>query len=131
MTGHCADYNTPAPRLPDSRGELAQLGERWLCKPEVTGSNPVFSTMKNTQVTIKNGDENIYRYRVVIYRDEDDVFIAKCPALPGCVTDGATFEEALEMIKDAVRVYIGSKIELGESLPQEDDVFEGVVSVSL
>ena len=86
---------------------------------------------KTTRVTIRNGNENIYHYRVVIYRDEDGVYIAECPALQGCVTDGATFEEALEMIKDAVRVYVGSKLELGESLPLEEDVFEGVVSVTL
>jgi len=87
--------------------------------------------MRNKKITIVDNDENTYRYRVVIHRDEDGVFIAECPALQGCVTDGATFEEALEMIKDAVRVYVRSLVELGDPLPRDEDVFQGVVSVSL
>ncbi len=57
-----------------------------------------------------------FRYRVIIHRDEDDVFIAECPALPGCVTDGATFEEALAMVKDAIHVYVAAKMDLGEAI---------------
>jgi len=53
-------------------------------------------------------DNGRFRFRVSIHRDEDDVYIAECPALPGCVTDGETFEEALMMIKDAIRVYVAS-----------------------
>ena len=87
--------------------------------------------MKNKSITLENNTEHQYRYRVVIYRDADGVYIAECPALEGCVTDGATFEEALVQIKDAVRVYVGSLIELGRPIPQEEDVFEGVVSVTL
>ncbi len=82
-------------------------------------------------VTIITDNNTTYRYRIVIHQDEDNVFIAECPALPGCVTDGATFEEALSMIKDAIRVYIGSKLELGEHIPVEKDVFEGYVSIAL
>jgi len=87
------------------------------------------SAERNISVASTNGQ--FYRYRVVIHRDEDDVYIAECPALPGCVTDGATFEEALEMVKDAIRVYIGSKIELGESVPREEEIFGGYVTVAV
>ena len=83
------------------------------------------------EVTVITDSNTTFRYRVVIRCDEDNVYIAECPALPGCVTDGATFEEALAMIKDAVRVYIGSKIELGEPVPTEKNVIEGYVSVAL
>lgn len=81
-------------------------------------------------VTIITDNKSMNQYRIVIRQDEDDVFIAECPALPGCVTDGATFEEALSMIKDAIRVYIASKLELGEPIPKEKEVFEGYVSVA-
>ena len=37
------------------------------------------------------------KYRVVIQQDEDGVYVAEVPALPGCVTQGATREEAVEM----------------------------------
>jgi antitoxin HicB len=86
-------------------------------------------TERDISVASSNGRP--YRFRVVIHRDEDDVYIAECPALPGCMTDGETFEEALEMIKDAIRVYIGSKIELGESIPVDEEVFDGYVTVAV
>lgn len=41
------------------------------------------------------------KYRVLIQQDEDGVFVAKCPFLPGCVSQGKTQEEALANIKDA------------------------------
>lgn len=89
------------------------------------------NNMKNRKITIVNNDENIYRYRVVIYRDEDDVYIAECPGLEGCITDGATFEEAYENIKDAVSCYINALLELGKPIPGEREIFSGVVSETL
>ncbi len=47
-------------------------------------------------------------FRVVIEQDEDGAFVAECPALPGCVTQGATRSEALANIKDAIAGYIES-----------------------
>jgi len=72
--------------------------------------------MKTKEVTIDNGDNNTRQFRVVIYRDEDDVYIAECPALEGCMTDGATFEEAYENIKDAVYCHVSSLKKLGLSV---------------
>jgi len=86
---------------------------------------------KTRQVAVRNGNENIYHYRVVIYRDEDDVYIAECPALEGCMTDGATFEEASEGIKDAVACHVSALKKLGKPIPLEQDLFAGVVSVAV
>lgn len=47
-------------------------------------------------------------FRVVIEQDEDGAFVAECPALPGCVSQGATRSEALGNIKDAIVGYIES-----------------------
>ena len=43
------------------------------------------------------------KFVVTIDRDEDGVYIVECPAIPGCVSQGRTHEEALENIKDAIR----------------------------
>ncbi len=43
------------------------------------------------------------RFTVTIEKDEDGVFVAECPAIPGCVSQGKTEKEALENIKDAIR----------------------------
>jgi predicted RNase H-like HicB family nuclease len=42
------------------------------------------------------------RFSVTIDRDEDGIWVVECPAIPGCVTQGQTKEEALENIRDAI-----------------------------
>ncbi|MGC1619042.1 MAG: type II toxin-antitoxin system HicB family antitoxin [Candidatus Acidiferrum sp.] len=59
---------------------------------------------------------------VVIEGDADGYFVS-CPALQGCYSQGDTYEEAIENIKDAVRLHIEDRIADGEEIPQ--------VSVSL
>lgn len=56
--------------------------------------------------------------RVLIEMDEDGVFIAECPALPGCVSQGKTRSEALANIKDAIAGYVASLKKHGEPIPQ-------------
>ncbi len=54
------------------------------------------------------------KFRILIEEDEDGVFVAECPSLPGCVSQGMTRSEALENIKDAIQGYL-------ESLKKHDD----------
>jgi predicted RNase H-like HicB family nuclease len=42
------------------------------------------------------------KFPTVIYQDEDEAWIVECPAIPGCVSQGRTREEAMENIKDAI-----------------------------
>lgn len=48
------------------------------------------------------------QFRVLIEQDEDGVFVAECPNLPGCVSQGSTRDEAVENIKDAIAEYLES-----------------------
>ncbi len=48
------------------------------------------------------------KYRVLIEPDEDGVFVAQCPSLPGCVSEGKTREEAVKNIQEAIEGYIES-----------------------
>ncbi|MFO7650677.1 MAG: type II toxin-antitoxin system HicB family antitoxin, partial [bacterium] len=48
------------------------------------------------------------KYRVVIEVDEDGAFVAQCPTLPGCVSQGKTRTEALANIQDAIKGYLAS-----------------------
>ena len=57
------------------------------------------------------------KYRVVIEADEDGVFIAECPALPGCISQGKTRDEALVNIKDAMTGNLASLKKHGEPVP--------------
>lgn len=59
---------------------------------------------------------------IVVEADADGYFVS-CPALQGCYSQGDTYEEAVENIKDAIRLHIEDRLADGEEIPQ--------VSVSL
>jgi predicted RNase H-like HicB family nuclease len=56
------------------------------------------------------------KFVVTIDRDEDGVFVAECPAIPGCVSQGKTEAEALTNIQDAIRECLDVRAELGMPL---------------
>ena len=58
-------------------------------------------------------------FNVTIDRDEDGVFVVECPAIPGCVSQGKTKEEALENIKDAITLCLQVRSEKGMPLTIE------------
>jgi predicted RNase H-like HicB family nuclease len=60
-----------------------------------------------------------YEFTVVVERDEDGRYLAICPALPGCYTDGETLEEAQELIKDAIKLHIEDRLDSGEPIYPE------------
>lgn len=59
------------------------------------------------------------KFNVTIDRDEDGVWIVECPAIPGCVSQGKTKEDALENIKEAIRVCLDVRSEQGLPLTIE------------
>jgi len=62
------------------------------------------------------GEKKNYELQVVIEQDEDGVYIASCPALQGCYTQGDTFEEAIENIKDAIKMCLEELREEGKKI---------------
>jgi len=44
--------------------------------------------------------------QIIIYRGEDNYWVAECPSLPGCITQGRTKKDAVENMKEAIEVYI-------------------------
>ncbi len=58
-------------------------------------------------------------FNVTVDRDEDAVWIIECPAIPGCVSQGSTKEEAIENIKDAIRLCLQVRAEKGYPLTIE------------
>ena len=50
---------------------------------------------------------------ITIYPDEDGVFIAECPSIPGCVSQGKTEHEAEENIREAIKECLVVRSELG------------------
>ena len=60
----------------------------------------------------------MYKYEVIIYwSDEDQVFIAELPELPGCMAHGESHELALKNAQEAIQLWIDTANEFGEPVP--------------
>lgn len=69
------------------------------------------------------------KYRVLLEQDEDGVFVAEVPSLPGCVSLGATRSEALTNVQEAIEGYLESLRAHGEPIPPP--IEEEVVDVAV
>ncbi len=59
------------------------------------------------------------RYEIILYwSNEDGLFIAEVPELPGCMAHGATREEALSQVSEAMQLWIDTARECGDSVPE-------------
>ena len=67
---------------------------------------------------------------IVIEADADGYFVS-CPVLQGCFSQGETYEEAVENIKDAIRLHIEDRIADGEEIPQRVSVSLSTVEVAV
>jgi predicted RNase H-like HicB family nuclease len=69
------------------------------------------------------------KFRVLIEQDEDGVFVAEVPALPGCISQGQTRSEALENAHEAIEAFLESLKANGEPVPPS--IGEEVVEVDV
>lgn len=61
----------------------------------------------------------MHKYEIIIWwSDEDKVFVAQVPELPGCMAHGDTQEEALIQINAAMQFWVETAKELGRPIPQ-------------
>ena len=56
------------------------------------------------------------KFLTTLERDEDGVWIAECPSIPGCVSQGETRQEALDNIRDAIAACLEVRADLGMPL---------------
>ena len=64
------------------------------------------------------------KFNVTVDRDEDGVWIVECPAIPGCVSQGETREQALDNIKEAIAICLEVRAEKGLPLTIETQQIE-------
>ena len=60
------------------------------------------------------------KYTVVLQRESDGGFSAYVPALPGCVSQGDSRDDALANIREAIDLYVEDCIESGDPVPEEN-----------
>jgi predicted RNase H-like HicB family nuclease len=58
-------------------------------------------------------------YTVILEREADGGYVAKVPALPGCVSQGDTRDAALRNIREAIELHIEDCRDAGDSVPRE------------
>jgi len=64
------------------------------------------------------------KFIITIFRDEDGVFIAECPSIPGCVSQGKTEQEAKDNIREAIKECLDVRAEKGMPLTVATDQVE-------
>ena len=69
----------------------------------------------------KNIKKKVYNYTVIFEPAEEGGYVVYVPALPGCASQGDTFEEAEIMAKDAIEGYLKVLKDLNEEIPVEPD----------
>ncbi len=67
------------------------------------------------------------KFLVTLYQDEDGVFVAECPSIPGCVSQGRTEAEAEENIREAIQQCLEVRAEKGMPLTVQTRQVEVVV----
>ncbi len=70
-------------------------------------------------------------FTVVYEEAEEGGYIARVPALPGCMTQGETLKQAESMVRDAIKAYCASLKIHGEPVPQEGPEIIGTISIPL
>ena len=69
------------------------------------------------------------KYRILIEQDEDRVFIAECPSLPGCISQGKSRRQALTNIQHAIHGYLRSLKKHKEPIPP--GITEEIIDVAI
>lgn len=76
--------------------------------------------------------QSVFRYTAVFEQAQEGGYTVTVPKLPGLVTEGDTFEEATEMVQDAIKGYIQVLQEAGEPIPDPDtSSFSAPIDVSI
>ncbi len=61
-------------------------------------------------------------FQVIIEQDEAGYFVAECPALKACYTQGKTYEEVLENIKDVIALCLEELRKQGKRIPRQPEI---------
>ncbi len=75
--------------------------------------------------------QTILKYDVVFEEQKEGGYTVTVPSLPGCISEGDTFEEAKTNIEDAIKLYLEDIVADGEEIPIEKTLFVGEVKITL
>ena len=70
-----------------------------------------------------------YNYKILLNKEEDGGYMVTVPALPGCITQGDTIDEALAMAKEAIELYVEELQSRGEPIPDNSYTLEYLINL--
>lgn len=73
----------------------------------------------------------IYKFPVIIEKDEGGLYVADCPDLQGCHAQGETIEEAITNIRDAIKLHLKILKEEKQDIPRVEAVSMTALEVSI
>lgn len=73
----------------------------------------------------------IYKFPVIIEKDEDGLYVADCPDLQGCHSQGESIEEAITNIRDAIKLHLKILKEDKQDIPRLEPVSMTSLEVSI
>ena len=79
--------------------------------------------------TVGGDNMKTLRYRILLREEPEGGYTVIVPSLPGCITYGDTIEEAIEMAKEAIELYIESLKEHGDEIPTDERILEYTLTV--
>ncbi len=71
----------------------------------------------------------LLNYRVLFRKEPEGGYTVTVPSLPGCITYGENIDNAVEMVREAIALYVADLKERGEEVPTDDDTFEYTLTV--
>jgi len=71
----------------------------------------------------------MYTYKIHLHKEEEGGFTVIVPALPGCITYGENVDEAIDMAKEAIQLYLEDLKERGETIPDDSNTLEYSLNV--
>lgn len=66
----------------------------------------------------------MYTYKIHLHKEAEGGYMVTVPALPGCITQGDDIDEAIEMAREAIELYIEELKERGEPIPDDTNTLE-------
>jgi predicted RNase H-like HicB family nuclease len=119
-------------RYPREVARAVSSGELASAKPGVEKARPETKSLMASveeRMVVSAAQERLMRYRILISQDEDGVFVAECPSLPGCISQGTTRELALQNMQDAIKGYLESLKKHGDPVPPS--IAEEIIEVNV
>jgi predicted RNase H-like HicB family nuclease len=76
-------------------------------------------------------NKKIYQFTAIFEKNEDGGYTVTVPSLPGCISEGDTFDEALKNIKEAITLYLEVMQKNKEKIKEEEEIIFAPVKVKI